>query len=666
MKILSVAGLILALSLVACGGGNQSPGVDNGDISGGNDKPVGGGDGGGGGNPPTQSAECGEPTDAEMPASPAPGTSRAGLSCAIHIPIPANMEIPGNPTGVIAFQVFEPTLFEGGEKYPLVLEGHGFSQSRQTEPSDTGTAGLSVPNGPILDAGYGVISIDQAGHGESGGLIRLLDPDQEGQFLIAMLDWAEQNLDWLATGPDDDAGEENMLLGAVGPSYGGGYQMLLHAVDPKKRLDVIVPQITWNDLSYSLFPGTVPKSLWATALFGLGNTAGNDLNRGNFDPFVQRIFIDALAQGGVSDVGLDYTRYRGLGYFCDAGQTPLLTGTNGDDGTATAAGTPYNVDYASPMSPSRINAFIFQGMRDPLFNFNESFATYQCLKNQGGDVRLLTYQNGHNTIPVAPDTWVDPQNSLIGTCGAIDPTEVAVKVFDRYLKGDTSIDLDAELTAPDEICMSLHGTDAVAIKADDFPKGSVNTVEKALPASTLIVGVTPTQTLNVTAVPVDYDFTADGGVLAGIPLLDINVEVQLPLQTQTLCGNGGDIVALLGENADAICSSIGDDDKIVVFAGIAVNATADDSGAFGQGWVLEDNQVYPIRGSGRHVIELVGIGARLNEGAQIGVAFFGLHEQFVAEGGLNAGSPTVLPVEITGSVHMPLLTGDKYRELSIR
>lgn len=665
MRILSTsAAFVLALSMAACGGGGHNSPQNGGNSATGDGTPATPNNGGGDGNPPTQNAVCGDPADAQMPATPAAGSSRAGLACPIHIPIPASMEIPGNPTGVIAFQVLEPTLLEGGKTYPLVLEGHGFSGSRQRAPNNTGTAGLVVPNGPILDAGYGVISIDQGGHGETGGLIRLLDPDQEGQFLIAMLDWAEQNLDWLAIGPDDDAGEDNMLLGAIGPSYGGGYQLLLHAIDPKKRLDVIVPQITWNDLSYSIFPGTVPKSLWGGSLFALGNSAGNNQNRGNFDPFVQRTFTEALQQGGVSDAGLDYFRYHGIGYFCDAGETPLLTGSNGDDGSATVAGTPYNIDYASPSKPGRINAFFFQGMRDPLFNFNESYNSYQCLREQGGDVRLLTYQNGHNTIPVAPDTWVNPQNSLVGTCGSIDPTEVAIAVFDKYLKGDNSIDLDAELTASDEVCFSLHGTDAVAINVNDLPKGSANTVEKELPASTLLVGVTPTQSLNATVVEVAYDFVADGDVLAGIPLLDINVEVQLPAQTQTLCDNGGDVAALFGDNADAVCNSIGDDEKIVVFAGIAVNATADDSGPFGQGWVLEDNQVFPIRGSGEHTVELVGIGARLNEGARIGVAFFGLHEQFVAEGGLNAGSPTVLPVEITGSVHMPLLTSDNYRELA--
>ena len=36
--------------------------------------------------------------------------------------------------------------------------------------------------------------------------------------------------------------------------------MLLRAIDPKKRIDVLVPEITRHDLTYSLAPGDVLKS----------------------------------------------------------------------------------------------------------------------------------------------------------------------------------------------------------------------------------------------------------------------------------------------------------------------------------------------------------------------------------------------------------------------
>jgi len=627
--------LIIALVLSACGGSPGTPSnaaaVSSPNLvqNGGNDEQV-----------PSQSAGCLDPAEARMPATPANGESRTGLNCGIHLPIPADPEIPGQPSGVIAFQVFEPATLTGGDSYPLILDGHGFSASRARQPSDTGTAGLTVPTGPIVRGGYGMISIDQAGHGETGGLIRIMDNDQEGKFLIAILDWAEENLDWLAYGPDADAAlasdpvaaanaNNNLLLGAIGPSYGGGYQHLLHAVDPKKRLDVIVPQITWHDLSYSIFPGTVPKSAWGGALFALGNQAGNELERGNFDPFVQRTFAEALSQANVSEAGLQYFRYHGLGYFCD-GNAGRVVASNGDDGSIDTAGTPYNVDFPQPTAePTQVHALYFQGMRDVLFNFNEAYLNYECLFDKGGDVRLLTYQSGHNTIPVVQDPGVTPDNSLIGTCGDFDPTSAALAFFDKYLKGVPG-DIDPAILPPGEkICMSLEGTDAVLIDRTVFPKGVNNTTEFVLPDTVVVSGLS-----SLTPAIVTYDFDTQGDVLAGIPLVDISVDsacAQFPINPIT----------------DAACADPLAGDNVVIFVGVAVNT--------GQGFELADNQVLPLRGTGTHTVEMIGIGERLSSSSQIGLAIYGLNDQFAAEGSLNAADPIVMPLTISGSIHMPLV-----------
>lgn len=95
----------------------------------------------------------------------------------------------------------EPATLVGGTFYPPVLEGQIFSAIRQTDEGGPGIPGLSAPIGPLRQVGYGVISIDQAGHGETGGTIGVMDPDQAGRFLVALLDWLEVNPDWYATGP---------------------------------------------------------------------------------------------------------------------------------------------------------------------------------------------------------------------------------------------------------------------------------------------------------------------------------------------------------------------------------------------------------------------------------------------------------------------------------
>src|SRR3546814_525515 len=93
-------------------------------------------------------------------------------------------EIPVAVTGdTMVVQVFEPTHLVVGKSYPLVLQGHGYGGSRET----------TAPDGSFIkrlnDAGYYVISIDERGFGESSGTVRVMDPEYEGQDLIAVLDW---------------------------------------------------------------------------------------------------------------------------------------------------------------------------------------------------------------------------------------------------------------------------------------------------------------------------------------------------------------------------------------------------------------------------------------------------------------------------------------------
>lgn len=528
-------------------------------------------------------ASC-DPALASVPDSPAAGQSRSGLTCEINIPSPLN------PAEKLAFQVFEPTTLVGGQKYPLVLEAHGFAGSRQTAADAFGA---------LRDAGYGVISIDQAGHGETGGTIRVMDPDQEGRFLLAILDWLETNLDWYAVGPDLDAGENNMLLGAIGGSYGGGYQYLIHAIDPKKRLDALVPEITWNDLTFSLNPGNVIKSDWAFFLFGAGQTAGGG---NNFDPFVNQFFVNGLASNRFDTFASDFFRYHGLGYFC--GGEPVAT--NGGAGT-----TP---DFA-PVAPTAVHVLAFQGFRDTLFNFNEAWGNYECLNDAGGDVRLLTYQSGHNSLQVVPDPFAliyQPQGALDMQCGGIDVAAATVAWFDQYLKGIPGA-ADAVLNGT-EVCYSLAPDDAVF--TDGVIAGRAGT-PFSVPTTPTLAGTT------LIGVPIAlHTAPAGGSVMAGVPRIEIT----------------------LGEPVPGL---IQDPDNVIVFVG---------TGRTRNGvWELADNQVLPLRGLGTHTVDLVGIGERLAPGDQAGLLFYGAHEQFAITGSLNIANPVVGAVTISGDAWLPLL-----------
>ena len=87
----------------------------------------------------------------------------------------------------IDIQVFKPAM-GAGDTVPVLLHSHGWGGSKSTNVSSYQAE---------LDAGYGVVSITQRGHGASGGLRNVEDPEFEGLDMIAVVDYVA-GLDWVA------------------------------------------------------------------------------------------------------------------------------------------------------------------------------------------------------------------------------------------------------------------------------------------------------------------------------------------------------------------------------------------------------------------------------------------------------------------------------------
>jgi ABC-2 type transport system ATP-binding protein len=533
-----------------------------------------------------------------VPASPAAGQSRAGGYY--------NVFLKGEGTGdEVAITVFEPATMVGGQKYPLVLQSHGYAGSRQKQtPVQAGGSTLSPGNiDKLIAAGYGAISISERGSDESSGTIRSMDPDYEGKDLLTVLDWAEAHLDWLAYGPSADGSDaHNLIVGSVGGSYGGMFQYLILAIDPKHRLDAIVPQIAPFDLTYSLFPNNTLKAGWGTVLFGAGNTAGNGTDRAHTDPFIINFFENALSTNVVSPEGRDFFYYHSNAYFCNG----VPVATNGGAGT-----TPQR----SPLHPGRINAMIFQGFRDTLFTFNNAYNNYLCLRQGGGDVRLLSYQSGHNTLQVVPDpgqAFQPAGDAMDSNCGNVNIDDATLAFFNQHLKGMAG----AADSVPTQPCLSLTMGDAVLV-------GPVTTGHAGMavdiPTTTVVAG----GPLDV-AVPVPLGVTAGAGgdVIGGIPRLEVDVE---PVNAATP-----------GEP--------------IIFVGIG-QMRASMPGVYD----LIDNQITPLRGAGVHNVDLAGIAERLAAGDSLALLIYGEHDQYHATGSINAGNPTVMPVTVAGKLWVPML-----------
>lgn len=400
----------------------------------------------GGGSPPTGTPSTAEP--------------RAGVSKDVQLASDVDGE-------AIAFTVHEPTEFVEGARYPLILQGHGYGGSRVNSGSRPAAGGSSL-FARLLDAGYGVISIDQRGHGQSGGQIRILDPEFEGLDLIKIIDWAEVELPWLAFRGD------NLVLGAIGGSYGGGFQHVILAIDPKRRLDAIAPEITWFDLRYSLYSSNVFKSFWASLLSASGNGTS-----GGQDPEVNEGLARGLALNNLTPEQQQMLKNSSMVGFCENGQVP------------------------------RVDALYWQSPGDTLFNFTETFDLFNCVSARGGDVRVLTKNSGHDTIVGGASGEA---------CGTLDKVQSIVDWFDEKLKGRSG-----KANYIPRFCFHLDNSADDAVVSSGVPP-ITETVQ--IPAQTLIAEEGSPQVLSIPLTVIE----AGGAVIAGVPVINLTVRDPLGLQ----------------------------------------------------------------------------------------------------------------------------------------
>ncbi len=194
-------------------------------------------------------------------ASAAPATAQVGPrvtnGCVKSVPEPGTTERVS-----ICYTVFKPAGASRRHKVPMIFHSHGWAGSRTKDP-----AAFSK----WLDSGFGVISFDQRGFGESGGKAHVENPNIEGRdvkrlvSLVSRMRWVRHD------------GKNDPRLGAIGGSYGGGYQYVgafRELMDRGKPVfDALAPEITWYDLNESLAPQEVVRTAWALVLSSAGSEA---------------------------------------------------------------------------------------------------------------------------------------------------------------------------------------------------------------------------------------------------------------------------------------------------------------------------------------------------------------------------------------------------------
>ncbi len=187
--------------------------------------------------------------------------------------------LPGAPANAPVARDVKLTSFDGtqiyvhfmpaaglldGQQAPTIFEGPGLGMPGSTSLNGTPLDGIltdflgAVQVGTLRNAGYNVVTWDPRGEFSSGGQAELDSPEFEAKDVSAIISWVATQPEVQLDGPGDPR------FGMVGPSYGGGVQLVTAATD--HRVDAIVPAIAWNSLNTSLYKSEAFKTGWGSLL----------------------------------------------------------------------------------------------------------------------------------------------------------------------------------------------------------------------------------------------------------------------------------------------------------------------------------------------------------------------------------------------------------------
>jgi ABC-2 type transport system ATP-binding protein len=262
---------------------------------------------------------------------------------------------------------YRPASASAAHPAAAVLLAHGFGGTKDSVAADAAD---------LADRGYAVLAWTAEGFGRSGGQVHVDSPDWEVRD-------AQRLIDWLAARPEvmrDAAGDPRVA--AVGGSYGGALALLLAGYD--RRVDAIVPEITWNDLAGAFLPestGAGPgqgvfKRAWAGLFFGGASSAA----------------LPPAGRPSVAAASVDPSCGR---FAADACAAYLSIATTG-------RATPEQVALLRRSSPATIldriaaPTLLVQGQADSLFPLSEADANARGIAATGTPVRVAWYTGGHD------------------------------------------------------------------------------------------------------------------------------------------------------------------------------------------------------------------------------------------------------------------------------
>ena len=329
------------------------------------------------------------------PAAGPPALAPVDVYTGLSFSVPAGSDDLGRPqTCTVDADLYRPATADAGHPAPAILTTNGFGGSKADQ------AGLGRA---FAERGYVVLSYTGLGFPGSGCKISLDDPAVDGAAASALVTYLggggsaaydSAQVGGRTTGGGtltvdftriDDRATHDPRLGMVGGSYGGQIQFATAAVD--RRVDTLVPLITWNDLRYSLAPN---------------NTSLTDgVTYADSAPGTQKLGWTSLFFGvgildGVQGAAVDPARVVGCPNFVLEACTAKATlDTLGHPTDSTYALTD-RVSVAHYVDRVRVPTLLIQGENDTLFNLQEAVATYRSLRERGVPVSMVWQSWGHS------------------------------------------------------------------------------------------------------------------------------------------------------------------------------------------------------------------------------------------------------------------------------
>lgn len=345
----------------------------------------------------------------------------ADLSVTVSNACLTSVPDPGTTDPVkICYSLFRPAGATRKRQVPMVLHSHGWGGSRTKD---------AAAFKRFTDAGYGVLSFDQRGFGDSGGHAYVENPTVEGHDVRALVSLISK-LKWVQK---DRPGDPR--LGAIGGSYGGGYQFLgaFEEIRTQGRqvFDALAPQITWFDLSQSLAPEGVVRTEWALALSAAA------VPTDALPPHIYKALLEGAATGTWPD-----------------GSIP---GTEDLNAFFKKNGPRYHVRQGRRIT---VPVLFGQGMTDTLFASEQGLSNWRLAL--GKKARKRSIYVGYNGGHVLPSVYPQGVNVTSDPCskklagGSFE--ELTIRFFDEQLKGKKT-----GLTGYDHLHFATRGSGCVSV-----------------------------------------------------------------------------------------------------------------------------------------------------------------------------------------------------------